>query len=67
MVAAAVWLPFSVCLGDAACHVIDVGTYCLNLDNLEWLSSSMVKCVLIVTAKVEHLNPQKDNHFFAPN
>ena len=53
--------------GDAACHVINVGTYCLNLDNLGWLGSSTVKRVLIVTAKVECSNLRKDNHFFAPN
>jgi hypothetical protein len=28
-----VWLPFWVCLGDAACHVIYVGTCCPNLSN----------------------------------
>jgi hypothetical protein len=33
VVVVAVWLPFWVCLGDAACHVIDVGTCCLNLRN----------------------------------
>jgi hypothetical protein len=29
----AVWLPFWVCLGDAACHVIHVCTCCPNLPN----------------------------------
>ena len=32
--------------GDAACHVIDVGTYRLNLRNQGWASSSAVKRVL---------------------
>ena len=34
-----------VCLGDVASHVIDVGTYCPNLCDHTWASSSAVKCV----------------------
>jgi cytochrome c551/c552 len=49
--------------GDVACHVIDVGTCCPNLHNLAWAGSSVVKHRLIVTVKVECLNPQKDNLF----
>ena len=42
----AVW--FLVCLGDAACHVIDVGTCCPNLPNLSCPSSSAVERVLLL-------------------
>ena len=52
-----VWLPFWVCLGDAACHVINVGTCCPNLYNQRWAGSSAVKCGFIVTAKVGGSNP----------
>jgi len=31
VVVVAVSLPFWVCLGDVACHVINVGTCCPNL------------------------------------
>jgi hypothetical protein len=51
-VAVVVWLLFWDCLGDAACHVINVGTCCPNLYNWGWASSSVVKRVFIVTAKV---------------
>jgi hypothetical protein len=37
------WLPFWVCLGDAACHVIYMGTYRPNLCNQMWAGSSAVK------------------------
>jgi hypothetical protein len=57
LVVVAVGLPFWVCLGDAACHVIDVGTCCPNWCNQTWAGSSAVKRVLIVTAKVEGSNP----------
>ena len=52
-----VWLPFWVCLGDAACHVINVGTCCPNLYSQRWASSSAVKRGFIVTAKVGGSNP----------
>ena len=44
-------LLFSVCLGDTACHVINVGTCHSNLPKQPWSSSSVVKCVLIVITK----------------
>lgn len=43
------WLPISVCLGDAACHVIYVGTCCPNLHHHLWVGGSVVKCVFIVS------------------
>jgi hypothetical protein len=61
------WLPFWVCLGDAACHVINVGTCCPNLYNHKWPSSSAVKHPFIVTTKVRGSNPQKNKCFFALN
>ena len=63
---AAVWLPFWVCLGDAACHVINVSTCCPNLYNQGWAGSSVVKRVLIVTAQVGGSNLQNNKCFFAP-
>src|SRR5258705_136227 len=52
VVVAAVWLPFSVCLGDAACHVIDVGTCCPNLPQL-WCpgSSAVERAFLLIPRK----------------
>jgi hypothetical protein len=63
----AIWLPFWVCLGDAACHVIYVGTCCPNSPNLRWAGSSAVKRVLIVTVEVGGSNPQHNKWFFAPH
>jgi hypothetical protein len=54
------WLLFSICLGDAACHVINVGTCYLSLANQSWDGSSTVKHVLAVIAKVECSNPRND-------
>ena len=59
-------LPFLVCLGDAAGHVIMVGTYCPSLHNEPWTSSSVVKRVLIVTAKGREFESVKRQMFFCP-
>ena len=43
--------------------MIDVGTCCPNLCKQTWASSSVVKCILIVTVKVGGLN-LPNNKFF---
>ena len=43
--------------------MIDVDTCCPNLCKQTWASSSVVKCMLIVTAKIMGSNPQ-NNKFF---
>ena len=44
--------------GDVASHVM--GTCCPNLCNQSWTSSSVVKCVLIVTAKGQEFKSVKN-------
>ena len=53
-----------VCLGDVASHVIIVGTCCPNLHNQPWTGSSVVKRVLIVTAKGRGFESAKKQMFF---
>ena len=43
---------FWVHLGDVACHMISVGTCCLNMHVHLWASGSAVKSVRTVSAKV---------------
>ena len=43
--------------GDMACHVISVGNCCLNMHMHLWASSSVVKHMLTVPAKVRGSNP----------
>ena len=59
----AVWGVF----GDAACHVIGVGTCCPNVPNHMWAGSSAVKRVLYCYRKRSGVRiSQKTNVFFAP-
>ena len=60
-------LPFLVCLGDAAGHVTMVGTCCPSLRFKPWTGSSVVKRVLIVTAKGREFESARRQMFFVPN
>ena len=59
-------MPFLVCLGDVAGHMIMVGTCCPSLHNKPWTGSSVVKHVLIVTAKGREFESVKRQMFFCP-
>ena len=59
-------LLFLVCLGDAAGHVIIMGTCSPNLHNQPWTVSSVVKHILIVTIKGQEFKSAKRQMFFCP-
>ena len=56
-------------LGDAACHVINVGICCSNWHDSTWADGSVVKRALLQLQEVGYggLNLQKMNFFFASN
>ena len=61
------WVAIFGLFGDAACHVISVGTCCPNLHGVLWTDSSTVKRGIYCDREGRAFESAKSQLFFAPN